>query len=327
MRRRALLQLVVLGALPAVMARAQEPARPWRIGFFYGGSRQSARDTGRQPAFLQGLLLLGYSATTDFVLLERYAVDSAQVLPLAQALLNDRPDIIVVSGGVSLQALQKLGVILPVVVAVATDPVRQGLAESPMRPAKNFTGFTSVPSDIYPKHLQLLKVALPEISRLAVLSNPRNRDHPALERTVVEVAYNIGVRAQPVRVSGATELDAAFADIAQQKPQALLILGDSFFVQHFREIARRCLAQRMPSSYAGREYPELGGWLSYGPNFREYYRGAARLVDKILKGTKPGDLPFEQPALLEIVINRRTADAIGVPISEQLALRADKIIE
>ncbi|TMH70586.1 MAG: hypothetical protein E6H57_06915 [Betaproteobacteria bacterium] len=327
MRRRTLLKLITLGALPVPAAQAREPGKVWRVGFLYGGSRQSARETGRQPAFLQGMRALGYSETRDFVLVERYSADSTQVLALAKELLSARPDVIVVSGGISLQALQKLGVSVPVVIAVAADPVRQAVAENLARPGKNFTGFTAVLGDVFPKHVQLIKAALPQISRLAVLSNPRNRDHSARERSVTDAAYDAGMRVYPVKVSAAAELDAAFAEIAQHKAQALLILGDTFFVQHFREIAQRCIQQRIVSTYSGREYPELGGFLSYGPNFREHYRSAAKLVDKILKGANPGELPFEQPSPFELVINRRTADAIGVPISDQLALHADKIIE
>ena len=327
MRRRTLLKLITLGALPVPAAQAQEPGKVWRIGFLYGGSRQSARDTGRQPAFLQGMLALGYTEGKDFILIERDSVDSSQVLPFARDLLSAQLDVIVVSGGISLQALQKLGVKLPVVVAASSDPVRQGLAESLARPGKNFTGFSAGRNEVFPRHVQLIKAALPNISRLAVLINPRNRDHPALERSLTDAAYDAGMRVYPVKVSAAAELDAAFAEIAQHKAQALLILGDTFFVQHFREIAQRCIQQRIVSTYSGREYPELGGFLSYGPNFREHYRGAAKLVDKILKGANPGELPFEQPSPLELVINRRTAEAIGVPISDQLAPRADKIIE
>ena len=326
MRRRSLLKLMAVGVLP-LSARAQQVDKVWRVGFLYGGSRQSARDTGRYQAFLQGMRALGYAENKNFVLVERYLVDSAQSMPLAEELLNAKPDVIVTSGGQSLQALQKLGAKLPIVVVISADPVQQGIADSLTRPGRNYTGFHSNLHDLFPRHVKLVKAALPQSSRLAVLSNPRNREHPALERAVLDEAYANSMRVQVVRISGAAELDAAFAEMAQQKAEALLILGDTFFVQHFREIAQRCIQQRMVSTFSGREYPELGGFLSYGPNFREHYRATPKVVDRILKGTKPGELPFTQLTLFELVINARTAKEIGVPISEQLAQRADAIIE
>ena len=326
MRRRSLLKLMAIGVFP-LSARAQQADKVWRVGFLYGGSRQSARDTGRYQAFMQGMQALGYLENKNFTLVERYLVDSPQSMPLAEELLGAKPDVIVTSGGLSMQALQKLGTKVPIVVVISADPVQQGIADSLTRPGRNFTGFHSNLHDLFPRHVKLVKEALPQSSRLAVLSNPRNREHPALERAVLDEAYANGMRVQVVRVGGAAELDAAFAEMAQQKAEALLILGDTFFVQHFREIAQRCIQQHMVSTFSGREYPELGGFLSFGPNFREHYRGSARIVDRILKGAKPGELPFTQLTLFELVINGRTAKAIGVPISEQLAQRADAILE
>ena len=326
MRRRSLLKLMAVGLLP-LSARAQQDDKVWRIGFFYGGSRQSARDTGRYQAFMQGMQALGYAEQKNLVMVERYLVESAQAPTLAKELVQAEPDLIVTSGGLSLQALQQVGVKLPVVVVISADPVQQGVADSLSRPGRNFTGFHSNLHDLFPRHVKLVKEALPHSSRLAVLSNPRNREHPALERAVLDEGYANGMRVNVVKVGGAAELDAAFADMAQQKAEALLILGDTSFVQHFREIAQRCIQQRMVSTFSGREYPDLGGFMSYGPNFREHYRASARFVDRILKGAKPAELPFSQLPLFELVINARTAKAIGVPIAEPLAQRADVIIE
>ena len=327
MRRRTLFKLIALGAVAALPAHAQQAGSPRRVGFFYGGSRRSSRDTGRYQAFMQGMQELGYSGGKDFILIERYSEDSALVLERAKDLLSAKPEVIVVSGGISLQALQKLGVKMPVVVAISADPVRQGIADSPARPGRNFTGFSAALMEVFPRQVPLMKVALPGITRLAVLSNPRNREHAAIERTVADAAYENGLRMQVVRVGASVELDAAFADIELHKPEALMILGESFYVQHFREIAAFCIRYQMISSYSGREYPEAGGFMSYGPNFREHYRGSARLVDKILKGAKPGELPFEQLTKAELVINRRTAKALGLEVPDQLLVRADSIID
>jgi putative ABC transport system substrate-binding protein len=327
MRRRLLLQLIALGAFPALPARAQQAASPRRIGFLYGGSRRSSRDTGRYQAFMQGMREAGYAEGQDFTLIERYSEDSAFALERAKELLGEKPDVVVVSGGISLQALQKLGVKIPVVVAVSADPVRQGIADTPARPGRNFTGFAATLQEVFPRHVPLIKSAVPGITRLAVLSNPRNREHAAIERTVADAAYENGMRMQVMRVGAAVELDGAFAEVEQHRPEALLILGESFYVQHFREIAALCIRYQMISSYSGREYPEAGGFMSYGPNFREHYRGSARLVDKILKGARPAELPFEQLTKAELVLNRRTAKALGLEIPEQLLVRADAVID
>ncbi|OLC69967.1 MAG: hypothetical protein AUH79_00525 [Betaproteobacteria bacterium 13_1_40CM_4_64_4] len=327
MKRRTLLELVALGALPMWSASAQQSSKVWRIGFLYGGARQSALDTGRYQAFLQGMRELGYAENKNFVLVERYSQTVDSVLPNARELLSAQPDVILVSGGASLLALRELTTTVPVVAAVSVDPVRQGLAENLSRPGKNFTGFSAVLSDLFPKHVQVIKAALPHISRLGILTNPRNVDHMALEKSVGAAAHDHGMRVHLVKVSAFPEFDPAFAEMERQKAEALLILGDAFFVQYFREIAQLSIKHHVISTYSGREYPELGGFLSYGPNFRDHYRGAAKFIDRILKGTKPGDLPFEQPTKLELVINRSTAKALGMRIPDELVLRADAIID
>ena len=326
MNRRALLKLIALGALPA-SAGAQQPGKVWRIGFLYGGSRQSALDTGRYPAFLQGMRELGYVENKNFTLIERYSPNAESALTVAKELLNAQPDVILVSGGTSLQALYKLTTTVPVVVAVSTDPLRQGIAESLARPGKNFTGLSAVLTDLFPKHVEIIKAAAPRTSRLAILMNPQNGSHAGLAKLVEAAAQEHKMRAQLVSVSASLDFEAAFAEMQRQRAEALLMLGDSFFVQHFPEIAKLTIKHRMISTYSGREYPEVGGFLSYGPNFRDLYRRTAKFVDKILKGAKAGDLPFEQPTKFELVINRSTAKALGVRIPDELVLRADAIID
>jgi putative ABC transport system substrate-binding protein len=326
MNRRTLLKLIALGALPA-SAAAQQPAKVWRIGFLYGGLRQSALDTGRYRAFLQGMRELGYVENKNFTLIERYSPNAESALPAAQEVLNAQPDVVLVSGGTSLQALRKLTTTVPVVVAVSTDPLGQGIAENLARPGKNFTGFAAFTADLFPKHVQLIKAALPRMSRLGILTNPQNPDHAALEKSVATAANDYGMRVHLMKVSAFREFEPAFAELKRQKAEALLILGDVFFVQYFRQIAELCIKHRVISSYSSREYPDLGGFLSYGPNFRDHYRGAAKFIDKILKGAKAGDLPFEQPTKLQLVINRSTAKALGMRIPDELVLRADAMID
>jgi ABC-type uncharacterized transport system substrate-binding protein len=313
-------------SLAPCIAVAQTKVR--RVGFFYGGSRESARRTGRYAAFIRGMNELGYVENKDFVLVERYIEGGFErIVSMAKELLDAKVEVIVVSGGTSRRALQQLTKTVPVVVVVAVDPVREGFAESLARPGKNFTGLSAVLSDIFPKHVELIKATLPGMSRLAVLAHPSNQTHPALMKGVEAAARANGIRVLQVNVNASRDFEPGFAEIRRERAEALLMLGDAFFVQHFPQIAELAAKHRLVSTYSGREYPEAGGFMSYGPNFREHYRRAAGYVDKILKGAKAGDLPMEQPTKFELVINRRTAKALGVAIPDELLLRADEVIE
>lgn len=322
-------RLLVAGLTAPFFARTgnAQQGKVWRIGFFYGGSLQSALDTGRYQAFLQGMRELGYAENTNFVVVARHSEGPENALAFAKQLLASEPDVIVVSGGAPLQALQKLNATVPIVVAVSVDPVRQGIAENLARPGKNFTGLSAVLSDLFPKHVEVIKAAAPRTSRLAILMNPQNATHAGLARRVTAAAQENRMRAQLVKVGAHADLTPAFADMQRQRAEALLMLGDSFFVQHFSEIAKLTLQHRLISTYSGREYPEVGGLLSYGPNFRDHYRRTASFIDKILKGTKPGDMPFEQPTKFELVLNLKTAKTLGLAISRDFLSRVDEVIE
>jgi putative tryptophan/tyrosine transport system substrate-binding protein len=330
-RRRDLLVLLGATYIAPRIARAQAkpPAgRLWRIGFFYTGSRQSALDTGRYPAFLQGMRELGYIEGKHFVLEERFVPESEiQRLPaLAAEFAQSQVDLIVATGGVA-RVLVKATTTIPVVVTVTTNPIREGMANSLARPGGNFTGLAAFLDEVFPKHVEMLKLALPKISRIAALSNSRNPAHPHLLKGVEAVAHHHGILIQHVPGDTLEDIERAIGTAARQRAQALIILGDAFFVQHFRQIAGFALRDRLASIYSGHEYPEAGGLMSYGPNFAENYRRAATYVDKILRGAKPGDLPFEQPTKFELVVNRKTANALGIKLSEELLFRADRVIE
>ena len=328
-RRRDLLCFLGVSALAPRTALAQaKPAsgKLWRIGFFYNGSRRTATDTGRYPAFLQGMRELGYVEGKDFVVEARFAPELNLLAPAAE-LARAKVDVIVSSGGAAASALKEATSTIPVVVATTIDPVRQGYAASFARPGGNFTGLSSHPQDGYPKHVEMLQLAVPKLSRIAVLANSGNVNHPPLLETIESAARVRGI--EVVRVGGDTveEIERGIGAIAHQRIRAFIILGSAFFVQYFRQIAGSALRNRLASIYAGREYPEAGGLMGYGPNIPDNYRRAATYVDKILKGAKPGDMPIEQPTKFELVINRKTANALGIKLSEELLFRADKVIE
>ena len=328
--RRKLISSLGIGALALPLASiAEQPGKVWRIGLLYNGTRESAVTTGRYPAFLDGMRKLGYVEGKNFVVEERFIPnDEADRLPsLAAELVKANVDVIVSSGTNINQTLKQATSTIPVVFALTANPVREGLAASLAHPGGNFTGLVAFLDDVFPKHVEMLKLALPKLGRIAVLANSRNPAHPFLFKGVEVVALHNAI--QVLRVEGDTleAIERAVANAARQRAQALIILGDTFFVQYFRQIAGFSLKNKLASIYSGREYPQAGGLMSYGPNFSDNYRRAATYVDKILKGAKPGDLPIEQPTKFELVVNRKTANALGIAISQEFLLRTDEVIE
>jgi putative ABC transport system substrate-binding protein len=324
--------IVALGSsLLVVPLRAftQQPNKVWRIGFFYNGSRESAVATGRYPAFLDGMRQLGYVEGKHFVVEARFAPDDeVERLPaLAAELVRSGVDVIVVNGGYSAQALKQATSTIPIVFTVAIDPVREGLAASLSHPGGNITGLAAFLDQVFPKHVEMLRLAVPKLSRVAALAHPRNPAHPSLLKAIEAVGRDNGIQVQRVDGDSLKGIEQAIGSAARQRAQALIILGDSFFVQYFRQISDFAIRNRLASIYSGREYPQAGGLMSYGPNFSENYRRAATYVDKILKGAKPEDLPIEQPTKFELVVNRKTANALGIAHSQELLFRADQVIE
>jgi putative ABC transport system substrate-binding protein len=291
---------------------AQQQGKVWRIGFFYLGTRQSALDTGRYGAFLQGMRELGYVEGKHYVLEERYAPsgDDESLNEIAAELVRSKVDIIVCTGGNIPRALKRVTTTVPVVVTVSGNPVEQGLAANLARPGGNFTGLSAVLDEIYPKHIELLKTTLPKLSRIAVLARPRNLNHPNMLKRMEDVARKMAIQISHIDVETAKDFEPGFGKLARERADALIILGDAFVVQHFSRISALAIKYRVPSIYSGREYPEAGGLMSYGPNFVDNFHRAATYVDKILKGAKPGELPFEQPTRYYLVINRKTAAAL-----------------
>ena len=327
--RRKLLIAIGLGLLAAPLASfAQQPGKLWRIGFLYFGSRQSAMDSGRYGLFLEGMRDLGYVEGRNFVLEARFADGKTERLPgLSAELRQSKVDVIVATGVPVYAALKKSASTIPVVVTVGADPVGEGFAASLSRPGGHFTGLSTGNVELYPKQIELLGAAVPQLSHVAVLWNPANPAHPARLAAMQAIAGKAGIRTLPVATPSADEIERGFALVSREGAKALFVLNDTFFAQQFRQIAALALKHRLPSIYGAVEYAESGGLMGYGQNILDNFRRAATFVDKILKGAKPGDLPFEQPMRLQLVINRKTANAIGLAIPQELLLRADRVIE
>jgi putative ABC transport system substrate-binding protein len=317
--------LCVLAALPSY---AQQKGKVWRIGFFYFGSRQSAQETGRYAAFLQGMRDLGYVEGKNFVVEARFADGIGERLPaLAADLVRLKVDVIVATGVPVYRALQQVTRTTPIVVTVAADPVGEGFAASLARPGGNITGLATGNVELFPKHIELLKIAVPKLSRIAMLWNPGNDAHTSRLKQLHAVAQKAGIQALQVGARTAGDIESGFATIVRERAEAVIALNDTFFVQQLRQIAELSAKHKLPSLFGAIEYPEAGGLIGYGQNVLDNFHHAATYVDKILKGAKPGDLPIEQPTRLSLVINRKTAKTIGLAIPQELVLRADRVIE
>ena len=317
------------GALVAPLASlAQQQPKVWRIGFFYFGSRQSALDTGRYGAFVRGMRELGYIEGKTFVMDARYADGvSDRLLGLAAELVQLKVDVIVAASPPVVKAAQQATTTIPIVMATAADPVGAGFVASLSRPGGNITGLSTINVDLSSKYLELLRVAVPKLSRVAVLVHPSHPNHPDILKKIQAAAKTTGVKVSPVEASTASQVETAFGAMTREHAGALIVLPDAFFTTQVRQIAELAVKNRLPSMFWSRELAEAGGLMSYGQNLAEFFQRAATYVDKIFKGAKPADLPVEQPTKLELVINRKTAKALGLTISNELLLRADKVIE
>jgi len=321
---------VVLLLLSAFLgtAAAQPPEKVPRVGYLNLGSHS---DPGRQrdlEAFRQGLRELGYVDGQNIAIESRWAEGKPDRLPaLAADLVRSKVDVIVVGSGPITQAAQQATRTIPIVMSTVADPVGSGLVASLARPGGNVTGLTVMSPDLAGKQFQLLKEVVPKVSRVALLTNPDNPSSARFVREAEAAAQALGVRLQTLEARNPQEIDSAFAAMTRERAGALLILPDGVFLSQRRQIADLAVKRRLPSVYGPGGYAEAGGLMTYGANFHDLLRRAATFVDKILKGAKPADLPVAQPTKFELVINLRTAKAIGLTIPPSLLQRADQIID
>ena len=299
-----------------------------RIGFL---SLTSPSD--RPPllaAFRQRLRELGWVEGQNIVIEYRYAEGRVDRLPdLAAELVRLKVDLIVASAGTqTAMAAKNATETIPIVMIAVRDPVGTGLIASLAHPGGNVTGVSgSAGLEWVAKQLELLKETVPKIRRMAILSNPANAYHQLAIRELNVAARSLEVQLQLLEARGPNEFDGAFAAMAKERVGALLVLSDAIFSSHRTRLADLAARSRLPAAYGVREIVEAGGLMSYGPSFLDSYRRAATYVDRILKGAKPADLPVEQPSKYELVINLRTAKALGLTIPPSLLARADHIIE
>jgi len=326
MRRIGLAVVLALGLVLAPLAVEAQPAgKVWRIGLLMSPSVSSER--ARIEAFRQGLGDLGYAEGRNITIEYRYADGNAERLPtLAAELVRLNVDLIVTAGDFGIRAAKEATTTIPIVVALAGDLVGPGYVASLARPGGNITGLTTGPV-LSQKRLELLKTAFPQIARVALFWNPNNTVNVTNLKETEAAAQALGVRVLALEVRRAEDLEGAFQRALRDRADAMLSIGDTVLVFHRRRIVDFAGKNRLPAMYSLPEYMEDGGLMMYGPNVADIYRRAATFVDKILKGAKPANLPVEQPTKFELVINMKTAKALGLKIPPSVLGRADQVIE
>ena len=322
---------MVLGLAGAALAwplaaRAQQKGMPV-VGFLSAGS--PGPWAALVAAVQQGLSDTGYVEGQNLAIEYRWAEDRNDRLPaLAAELVGRKVDLIAAIGGpASALAAKNATATIPIVFSSVGDPVAEGLVASLARPGGNVTGFSNIGTELTPKRLELLSELVPEARVIALLVNPNNTAHEGLARDLQEAARSKGVQLPILKAATESEIDAAFASLVQLHAGALLIASDTFFFARRQQLLALESRHAVPAIHWRREFTASGGLISYGPSFPAMYRQAGIYAGRILKGAKPADLPVQQPTIFELVINLKTATALGLTVPQSILARADEVIE
>ena len=316
--------LIALAALLlacADLADAQQQAKIPRLGYLTGG------DSSPNEAFVKGLRDIGYFEGKNIAIEVRNADGTMDRLPhLATELVRLKVNVIVAVGGQATLPAKHATSTIPIVFTLVSDPVGAGLVTSLARPGGNLTGLSSVSTDLSGKRLELLKEAIPKVSRVAVLYDPTDRSKIAEVKEIKGDARSLGVQLQALEVQRLDQFENAFKTASRAKVSAILVLPTSILNSNRQRIAELATKHRLPTMLATSQHMDAGALMSYGPDYADLYRRAAVYVDKILKGASPADLPVEQPTKFEFVINLKAAKQIGLTIPPNVLARADKVI-
>ena len=327
MDRRTFLCGLTLGSLASPLAaEAQSAGKVPLIG--YVGNSSPSLEPRLLGAFRDGLRNLGYVEGQNIRIEYRWAEGRYERFPDFMAeLVRLRVEVIVVAGTPATLAARRATNAIPIVMAVIGDALETGVVPSLARPGGNVTGLSTVVPELEGKRLELLKQALPKLSRLAVLANPANPFVAVAWRQTQRAAETLHIKLQRVDVRQPEEFGNAFSVIANERPDALTVMADRFILTHRAQIIAFGTKSRLPGMFPYWEFVEEGGLMAYGPSYADMFRRSATYVDKILKGVKPADLPVEQPTKFELIINLKTAKTLGLTIPQTLLLRADQVIE
>jgi putative tryptophan/tyrosine transport system substrate-binding protein len=326
--RRAFIGSLAIGLLAAPLAAgAQQRAAVARIGWLSQGSPTDPA-TGSREAFRQGMRELGYVEGQNIVFEERWAEGKAERLPsLAAELVGRKVDVIVAGGTLAPLAAMRATKTIPIVLGAAGAPVETGLVSSLAKPGGNVTGLSNLSADLTAKRLQLLKEVVPGVTRVAVLWNAANPVAAVVMRETEAAARRLGLPVQSLEVRGPDDFEKALPAAMSGGAGALFVIDDPLVFTARLRIGDFAVRNRLPMTAFYRPFAEAGGLMSFGANLADLFHRAAIYVDKILRGAKPGDLPIEQPTKFELVINLKTAKALGLTIPQSLLQRADQVIE
>ncbi|MDF3018259.1 MAG: hypothetical protein K0R44_3484 [Thermomicrobiales bacterium] len=318
-------QVVIgLGAVLATPVAAQQAKVP-RIGFLWDSPTLWP---GALEGFRRGLRELGWVEDRNVIVEYRWAEGRFDRLhEIADELVRLKVDVIVAPGSIYTEAAKRATSSIPIIFASHADPIGSNHVASVRRPGGNITGLSLLMSETNAKGLELLKEAVPDLSQVAVIFDPATPSHAPGLKTLEDTAASLDIRIRPVSVHDEEEFRSTFATIARERAEAVLVLSNPLFRGTARTVAELALEHRLPAMFGTREYTEAGGLLSYSPDRADLWRRAAAYVDKILKGADPADLPVQQPTKFELVINLKTAKALGLTIPPTLLARADEVIE
>ena len=330
MRRRKLARLPTVVALvlliAPLVAAAQPAGRIYRIGVLE--TRSAVLNAANMDAFRQGMRELGYKEGQNFEVVYRSSDGRDERFPeLTNELIRLKVDLILTRGTPASLAAKRASRTIPVVMASVGDPVGTGLVASLGRPGGNVTGLSNFNVEIYAKRVELLRDLLPRMTRIAGLFNMGNAVIPIQWKQVERAAQSVGIQPQLLDVRRPEDLPRAFETAAAARADALIVALEGLTLANLRPIAELAAKHRLPSLYGTREYADLGGLITYGPSDLHLYYRSAAFVDRILKGAKPAELAIEQPTKFELVLNLKTAKALGLTIPPSLLLRADEVIE
>jgi putative ABC transport system substrate-binding protein len=321
-RREFITLLGGVGAAWPLVARAQQAGKTGIIGIL------AIEAWPPIDTFRQALNDLGYVEGRNVRFEHRYARGRNDRFPeLADDLVGLKVDVILTWGTDAALAAKRATATIPIVMGAIGDPIGGGVVSNLARPEANVTGFSSLAPELEAKRLELLKEAVPGLSRVAVLFNSTNQYMPLALQSTQRAAETLHVSLTIYDVNDTATLDKAFETLPKGRPDALMVLADSFLVGQRNRIAQFAIESKLPSAYMYREHIEAGGLIAYTPNYHDQFRRAATYVDRILKGTKPGELPIQQPTKFDLVINLKTARLIGLDVPPTLLARADEVIE
>ena len=310
----------------AFAANAQPAKKVPRIGVLHPGTPASAPQS--VEAFRQGLREHGYEEGKNIVVERRYTESGrARVAEVAAEFVRLKVDVIVTSWDGATAAVKQQTQTIPIVMAISIDPVATGFVSSLARPGGNITGLSTMSPELAAKRLELLREAVPGLSRVAIMWNTNVPGNLLEYKQAGDAARSMRLQLQSVEVSSVDDFERAFSALKTGGAQALIVAGSGLTSTNARQIASLAMKHRLPSMVSSRDRVDAGGLIAYGPNLAEMWRRATTYVDKILKGAKPGDLPIEQPSKFELIINLKTARALGLTLPQSLLLRADEIIQ